>query len=71
MHNSGELQRKEEPTQVKKAERRFHARVKSEVDFEGWVDGKVTTTFAKAQKHKEACCVHHVGFEAAFLGVIW
>lgn len=35
MHNSGELQRKEEPIQVKKAERRFHARVKSEVDFEG------------------------------------
>lgn len=38
MHNSGELQRKEEPTQVKKAERRFHARVKSEVDFEGWAE---------------------------------
>lgn len=54
----------EEPTLVQKADRRFHARVEVSGGFWRmgwvWVDGEVTTTFAKAQKHKEACHVHHV-----------
>lgn len=33
-----------------------------------WVDGEVTRTFAKAQKHEEVCHAHNVEIEAIFWG---